>query len=364
MENLDNEWEHFMSTNYDLDKLIESSINIKQQQTNIPKSSDIYISTKTKIAYLNQEIDINKVFWRIPIMEYYKTNDGVIKKVMKITTLSKDEKEEIDNKLKNIHNYKSHLISFLNNENCTNNNHNVTFKHIQKITIGTCKKDIISYRSKEKGAFYNCFAIIIRIKYKEIFKEIHIKIFNTGKLEIPGIQDDELLYKSLDFLVNYLKPYTNNNLSYKINTIETVLINSNFNCGYYINREILFNKLKNKYSLITMYDPCSYPGIQSKFYYNSNNTIQNGICRCSKKCNKKGNGKGNGECREISFMIFRTGSVLIVGHCDENILNIIYNFIKNILEEEYHDINEGNIIKKEKKSVIKKIRKFKIIQDL
>ena len=32
---------------------------------------------------------------------------------------------------------------------------------------------------------------------------------------------------------------------------------------------------------------------------------------------------------KISFMIFRTGSVLIVGNCDENILNIIYNYLKD-----------------------------------
>ena len=32
---------------------------------------------------------------------------------------------------------------------------------------------------------------------------------------------------------------------------------------------------------------------------------------------------------EISFMIFRTGSVLIVGNCDENILHIIYQYLKN-----------------------------------
>ena len=36
----------------------------------------------------------------------------------------------------------------------------------------------------------------------------------------------------------------------------------------------------------------------------------------------------------ISFMIFRTGSVLIVGKCTEDILNNIYEFLKNLLQEE------------------------------
>ena len=41
----------------------------------------------------------------------------------------------------------------------------------------------------------------------------------------------------------------------------------------------------------------------------------------------------------ISFMIFRTGSVLIVGKCDTiNIINEIYNFIKDIFKNEYLNI--------------------------
>jgi hypothetical protein len=41
-------------------------------------------------------------------------------------------------------------------------------------------------------------------------------------------------------------------------------------------------------------------------------------------------------------MIFRTGSVLIVGKCEENVLREIYEFIKNILVVEYKDVFEEN----------------------
>ena len=63
-------------------------------------------------------------------------------------------------------------------------------------------------------------------------------------------------------------------------------------------------------------------------------------------------------------MIFRTGSVLIVGHCNEDVLQIIYEFIKKILHDEYSEVNEGHIIKGEPKQVVKKIRKYTFIQDL
>ena len=63
--------------------------------------------------------------------------------------------------------------------------------------IGLSSKDVINQR-KKKSAFYNCFAVIYRIKINNSFKEIHVKIFNTGKLEIPGVQNDHELYYTLD----------------------------------------------------------------------------------------------------------------------------------------------------------------------
>jgi hypothetical protein len=41
---------------------------------------------------------------------------------------------------------------------------------------------------------------------------------------------------------------------------------------------------------------------------------------------------------EVSFMIFRTGSCLIVGNCSEPVLQVVYRFIKNILRIEYQAI--------------------------
>ena len=92
--------------------------------------------------------------------------------------------------------------------------------------------------------------------FKNVFKEVHIKIFNTGKLEIPGIQDDQLLYNSLDELIIILKNIMNSdNIYYKKDKIENVLINSNFNCGYFIDRTKLYNVLKYDYKIHSLYDP-------------------------------------------------------------------------------------------------------------
>ena len=53
-------------------------------------------------------------------------------------------------------------------------------------------------------------------------------------------------------------------------------------------------------------------------------------------------------------MIFRTGSVLIVGHCSEETLRIIYDYIKNILLVEATNIYiKGDDKKKPKTTFLK-----------
>jgi hypothetical protein len=157
----------------------------------------------------------------------------------------------------------------------------------------------------------------------------------------------------LQEVLDILQSYSEITLSYKENSTENVLINSNFNCGFYINRESLYDILKMKYNIQAIYDPCSYPGIQCKFYYNPDIGIQSGsqISEENKHFYKN--------IKEVSFMIFRTGSVLIVGRCDEDVLYIIYEFLKNILLTEYKNISQKNAkvnecVKEKKKKIRRK----------
>ena len=77
----------------------------------------------------------------------------------------------------------------------------------------------------------------------------------------------------LEKLREILVPYLGEDLDYKKSSVKTFLINSNFVCGFYINRNKLFDILKYNYNMNSNYDPCSYPGIQCKFYINKKNDI-------------------------------------------------------------------------------------------
>ena len=213
--------------------------------------------------------------------------------------------------------------------------------------------------------------MIIRIKFNDIFREYHIKVFNTGKLEIPGVQSDEMYEIVLQNIISILQPYVSTQLSYK-QISDTVLINSNFNCGFYINREVLYDILKFKYNIQAIYDPCSYPGIQCKFYYNNDlqYNMQNGMQLSGdnvknmkdKKEKAKANALANINVIEVSFMIFRTGSVLIVGKCEDEELYKIYDFIKSIFKAEFYNIYENNN-EVSKKKIKKKIKKIYILEN-
>ena len=356
MSELEQEWLNFTEYNEDTIKDMD-----KKESSIIPECSDIYISTKTKICYLNKPIDIFDIYWKLPMLDYHEPKEGVIKKTVKMNCENADDTDKLD---KLIEQEKSNINNIVD-VYTINKNTNVNegkYKDIRKVTIGLSKKDLLNNRKKKKSAFYNCFAIIYRIHYKGLFKEIHLKVFNTGKLEIPGIQHDDMMHYALEKLCNILSNLTNTEILYNKTDIQNVLINSNFKCNYYINRDKLFNILKYKYNIHSLFDACSYPGIQCKYYYNENN---NGICSCSPKCGfkeKSNKKKSKSRCVEVSFMIFRTGSILIVGHCNESVLNHVYEFLKKLLLAEFKEIHiniENKIHEKKKKK--KKLKKKTIM---
>lgn len=370
---IDDEWSKFISIKNDSSDdemdFYEEQENEKQKESNekissgasleTPKSGAIYISTKSKIAYLDKEIDLKDIFWKIPIISYSTPQNGVIKKQMKFNSTEPEEVSHIQACLKNELYVDQQIMTSINNPNGR-----IKFKDIRKISVGISKKDIMSYRCKRKSAFYNCFVMILRIKIKDMFKEFHIKVFNTGKLEIPGIQTDEIFIEVLKNIKSTLQPFISEPLDYNQKS-DTVLINSNFNCGFFINREVLYDILKYKYNIQCIYDPCSYPGIQCKFYYNPELENQTG-CQISEEKEKenydgkkkKKDKKNKNGIVEVSFMIFRTGSILIVGMCEEYVLFYIYEFLKSLLTTEFQQINQKVTVSPE--SLLVKDKKKKI----
>ena len=317
---VNDEWSRFLNHDF------SHAVHVKSDKGTIPECSPIVISTKTKIIYLNQPIDLFTLFWNLPMINYDTYAEGIIKKQIKFNFNTRAEVDLFEENIQKIKTY--HCVTVLNQ--IDNPTGRVVFKDVRKVDIGLCKKDILKLKKSEKSAFYNCFVFIYRIYIGNIYKEIHIKLFNTGKIEIPGIQKEEHVSILVKKITDLLQPYYTSPLYELKEKQEIILINSNFTCNYYINREELYAILKKKYHIKCSYDPCSYPGIQCKYKL---------------------------EHSEVSFMIFRTGSVLIVGKCEDEQLYRIYEFLRTIFATEYHIIYEDNfeIVKKKQKKKIKKL---------
>lgn len=329
---VDDDWECFMQSNnlssdaIDYNTTHECSEDVS---ANI-ECTPLNISTKTNIIYLNTSLNLEDIFWKIPVLQYSDLNPGVIKKQIKLLSLSTEQFEK--NKLhikRHSDNYVDEYVIYNTNRvNVRQDN----FKDERKVSIGISKKDILTQRVKQTCAFYNCFVIIVRLLFENEYREMHVKAFNTGKIEIPGTHNNELFKLLQQEILNILQPYYETILSFDDKLCETILINSNFNAGFNIKREALSNILRMKYNISVYYDPCSYPGIQCKYKMNQDTSI--------------------------SFMIFRTGSVLIVGKCTDDDIYTVYNFIKDVLKLNYSKIvDDSTHVKIPNHRKNKKVRK-------
>lgn len=377
---------------------------------------DLYISTQTQIFFLNtNELDVDNMFWTIPILDYSTPGMGVIKKQMRVIAKDKEEFEQYQERLKTYTYFTEKIMKQIDNPKARK----IKYKDVRKLTIGVSKKDIMNCHGKNKNAFINCFAMILRVKYQNMYHEIHVKVFNTGKLAIPGIVDDGLLEETKILLLQTLQPsFTLKNIQLKLisasesplvkrlvrakkkpnksssgtsnNTLasdgsaqpnvsstansksyfeyvqpkENVLINSNFNCGYYIQQEKLKHVLQNKYKLNTAYDPSMYPGVKCKFFYKNDlpedPMIQDGVISESDRnvTMMELDELSKEKYTRVSFMIFRTGNCLIVGNCTKPILQFVFEFVKKILMDEYDHIkaiHDIPVVKMKKKKPRKKI---------
>jgi TATA-box binding protein (TBP) (component of TFIID and TFIIIB) len=253
------------------------------------------------------------VFWGIRILPYKTEDNGVLKKQTKFVCTDTEELARLQDRLERVSEYtETILISQVNSARSG-------FKDERKISIGLCSKDFkTGPQKRSKSAFYNCVVLIVRVRIADTFREFHVKIFNTGKLEIPGIQSEDEFVIVIGQVLDALRPLLDTNVDYRPETAQTVLINSNFDVGYYVKRDVLTALLMREYGLRCQYDPCSYPGVQCKYALKQDN-------------------------RELSVLMFRTGSVLIIGMCEDETIQSVYKTFKDIFETHWAVLSETRV---------------------
>ena len=200
-------------------------------------------------------------------------------------------------------------------------------------------------KKKKKGKFYNQMTIVVQ---PEAGFFNNVKLFRNGSISMTGIKKKENGVRSIQIILDKMKlleaDILDNKDACKVASFDITLINSDYEISFEIKRSELQNLLVNKYKIYSSYEPCIYPGVNSKFYWNKSYKDKPfiGKCYCSDPCTGKGNGEGNGNCKKITIAIFQSGSIIITGaRCLEQIYSA-YHFINNVLEAHADILQQKN----------------------
>tara|TARA_Y100000590_G_scaffold470766_1_gene669742 strand:+ start:25128 stop:26078 length:951 start_codon:yes stop_codon:yes gene_type:complete len=218
----------------------------------------------------------------------------------------------------------------------------IEYKNKEVVHVkGINPKNVSPKKISKKGKFYNCLTIHVEPEFG--FRN-NIKLFRNGSISGTGIKKIENGKDSLKIILDRIKNIEESVVSYEdskldnadciLNDYSIALINSDYDISYEINRLELHSMLIKKYKIFSSYEPCIYPGVNSKFYWNEKykNMEHYGKCYCTVPCDGKGNGSGNGNCKKITIAIFQSGSVIITGARSIEQIYTAYNFINNIFE--------------------------------
>tara|TARA_Y100001970_G_scaffold285555_1_gene405654 strand:- start:275 stop:1369 length:1095 start_codon:yes stop_codon:yes gene_type:complete len=212
---------------------------------------------------------------------------------------------------------------------------------------GIPTKKISKKKSMKKKIFFNQATVVVNVSPGNF---VNTKIFTNGKIQMTGLKKIDDGKKVIEILINEIKNTSciidgkvvnaaKHPENLKMDNFCIVLINTDFKTNFKINRHSLHNILVNDYDLFSKYEPCIYPGVDTKFYWNKHYN-KSGKCFCSVKCNGKGYGNGSGDCKKITIAAFQSGSVIITGARNMEQVYDAYAFINKIFKDNFTKIKK------------------------
>jgi TATA-box binding protein (TBP) (component of TFIID and TFIIIB) len=231
------------------------------------------------------------------------------------------------------------------------------------------------FKKDEVGDFYNCATLQIVLGDR---KCANVKLFNNGKMQLTGIPHPDFGTLAVKIICDLIRSIPDNKddgskivfdkKRVTIKEYNTVMINTCYDLGIHIDRDITSNILNNRYNFHTVWEGDGYPGVRILYYYNSSTvgTDNEGRCICStnsntSNCTGKGSGNGINDCRKISIALFQSGKVIIAGGCKHtDPIFSVYKLFNSIIGEIIHEIrkidnsSDKKTLKKKKEIFINK----------
>lgn len=262
----------------------------------------VRVSTMVTTAHVGTIIHLDRLFERVPIMPYWDLNNGILK---------------------------------------------MKFKDTMK---GTSWKDIMQKTEAATTFFFNQATLVIRREVAPLaWKEINIKLFRNGGIQMTGVRSVEMSWDALRWLVDHILATCGEGIfegPVNIHKMETQLVNTDFSIGAKIRRDALHKVLTEQYHLTVSYEPSIYQGVKTKFFYNAEKPAgcPPGLCPCEKLCKGTGDGTRLGACKKITISPFQTGQVIITGARTMAQINEAYDFMCALFVRHADEVLRKNYI--------------------
>lgn len=211
--------------------------------------------------------------------------------------------------------------------------------------IGASQKDMLTKKKVAKKTFFNQSTLVVRKRREDnpsVFKEVNIKLFANGGIQMTGITGlsfgETVLKWLLPILSALPKAVSENKL--EIKTLKLQLINSDYHVNGNINRDTLHNILSEDYHLFSSFEKLIHQGVNVKYYYNQGKLedTPQGICMCPNPCTGTGEGEKIGDCKKITVLAFQTGDIIVTGARRKEQLDEAYSYMNTILKRHSREI--------------------------
>lgn len=209
--------------------------------------------------------------------------------------------------------------------------------------VGSSTRDVLTKRKITDKTFFNQATLVIRKKYKAGWKEVNVKLFANGGVQMTGVPTSEFSQDSINYVISEIKKHDGEvflvNDDASLTKFRVQLINSDYSINRHIHQEKLHKVLSNVYNLFSSHESTIYQGVNTKYYYNKKgNPLRPGICECKLACTGQGLGDGDGQCKRITISPFSSGKIIITGAREMDQINEAYEFFNEILKTHQTDI--------------------------
>ena len=210
--------------------------------------------------------------------------------------------------------------------------------------VGASSRDLLTKKKAAKKTFFNQSTLVVRkrrMDNPDEFKEVNIKLFANGGIQMTGITGLDFARVTLDWLLPILSqipgPISAQPLFVKVLKIQ--LINSDYHVNATIHRDNLHQIVSERYGMFSSLEKLIHQGVNIKYYYNTSRTVgRPGICNCEKPCPGQGEGDAPGQCKKITILAFQTGDIIVTGARKREQLDEAYEFMNQILKFHSKDI--------------------------